>query len=120
MAGQDMIYLILYIFLWTIAGFLNAVMDAIDLHPLTNNLPRTKFFRMSMAGWKFDAWHLSKWFILLFFVIAGGCLYLVDDMDLFFIGGTATAGGLLFGICHDLFFDKIFLKKDIENQNEFI
>lgn len=107
-----MIYLLIYFILWLLAGFFNSVMDAIDLHPLTNNLPNISFFQMVWDGWSFNAWHISKYIMQVCFAGSGFCLYLAAGnwwpVILFIIG----ISGIGFALVHNLFLHHIFLKKE--------
>ena len=104
-------YLITYFILWILAGFLNAVMDAIDLHPCSNTFPQKKFWQMRISGWTFNAWHISKFIMQICFTAAGFCLWLSIKILLPGILFTILASSFGFAIIHNLFFHHIFLRK---------
>lgn len=114
-----MIYLLLYFLCWLLAGFLNAVMDAIDLHPLTNTFPKTKFFQMSLAGWTPDAWHISKFIMQVLFALAGFFLYLAASVWWPGLLFTIGISGIGFALVHNLFFHHLLLKKEKNNAEDF-
>ena len=106
-----MIYLLTYFILWIIAGFFNAVMDAIDLHPITNTFPKRKFYQMSLKGWRFDAWHISKFIMELCFAGAGICLWMSTEILLLGIIFVVIASSFGYAIIHNLFFHHVFFRK---------
>ena len=107
-----MIYLLIYFILWLLAGFLNAVMDAIDLHPITNIFPKKEFYQMVWGGWTLNAWHISKFIMQLLFALGGFFLYL--SAAIWWPGILFTIGisGIGFALIHNLFFHHIFYKKE--------
>jgi hypothetical protein len=107
-----MIYLLIYFISWLLAGFFNAVMDAIDLHPITNTFPKIKFYQMAWSGWTFDCWHISKFTMQVLFAGSGFLLYL--SATIWWPGILFTIGisGKGFALVHNIFFHHIFLKKE--------
>ena len=112
MAGKIMIYLLIYFLLWLLAGFLNAVMDAIDLHPITNTFLNLKFYHMAWSGWRLDAWHISKFIMQVCFAGSGFCLYLGSAIWWPGILFTIGISGIGFAFIHNIFFHHLFLKKE--------